>query len=85
METIKGSDGLTLNLCLQKGLSLSYYSSLEFNVGVPVVVKKVIPEVLTRSFVFITQYNQSFYFKKYLSLCTKSKFLNKMHTLKNYS
>ena len=59
-ESIKGSDGLTLNGNLITSYKLSKQSSLELSLATPFIVRDIRPDGLTRSFVLGLQYQYSF-------------------------
>lgn len=59
-ESIKGSDGLTINGNLITSYNISKQSSLELSLATPFVVRDVRPDGLTRSFVAGLQYRYSF-------------------------
>jgi hypothetical protein len=55
-ETIKGSDGLTLNGNLITNYKINKQNSIELSLAAPFVVRDVRPDGLTRSFVLAIQY-----------------------------
>lgn len=57
---IKGSKGLTLNANLYADYQFDRHNSLQFNVGLPLVNRKVRPDGLTRSFIATIEYAISF-------------------------
>jgi hypothetical protein len=57
---IEGSSGLTINLNLFLEYSLSQKSNLMFSLGSPIIVRKVRPDGLTRSFIASLAYSYSF-------------------------
>ncbi|MFE3868464.1 hypothetical protein ACFX5E_10325 [Flavobacterium sp. LS2P90] len=59
-ETIKGSDGLTLNGNLITNYKINKQNSIELSIAAPFVVRDVRPDGLTRSFVLGIQYQHSF-------------------------
>ena len=59
-ESIKGSDGLTINGNLITSYNLSKQSSLQLSLATPFVVRDVRPDGLTRSFVAGLLYQYSF-------------------------
>ncbi len=59
-ESIKGSDGLTINGNLITSVKLTKQSNVELSVATPFVVRDVRPDGLTRSFVLGMQYQYSF-------------------------
>lgn len=59
-ETIKGSDGLTLNGNLITNYKINKQNSIELSLATPFVVREVRPDGLTRSFVVSLQYKYSF-------------------------
>lgn len=59
-ESIKGSDGLTVNGNLITSCSLTKQSVLELSLAAPFVVREVRPDGLTRSFVLGLNYQYSF-------------------------
>jgi hypothetical protein len=59
-ETIKGSDGLTLNGNLITNYKINKQNSIELSLAAPFVVRDVRPDGLTRSFVLGIQYQHSF-------------------------
>ena len=59
-QSIEESDGLTINLNLFLDYHISENSSVEFSVGSPIIVRKVRPDGLTRSFIASLGYNYQF-------------------------
>ena len=59
-ETIKGSDGLTINGNLITTYHINKQNQIELSVASPFVVREVRPDGLTRSFVFGLNYQYSF-------------------------
>lgn len=59
-ETIKDSDGLTVNGNLTSSYIINKQNSLAFSLAAPFVVRTVRPDGLTRSFVASIQYNIQF-------------------------
>lgn len=59
-ESIKGSDGLTINGNLITSYVVSKQSSIELSVAAPFVVRDIRPDGLTRSLVIGLQYQYSF-------------------------
>lgn len=59
-ETIKGSDGLTLNGNLIINYKINKQNSIELSLATPFVVRDVRPDGLTRSFVLGLNYQYSF-------------------------
>ena len=59
-ETIKGSDGLTLNGNLITNYKINKQNSIELSLAAPFVVRDVRPDGLTRSFNLGIQYQHSF-------------------------
>jgi hypothetical protein len=56
VQTIEGSEGLTLNATLFMDIALSLSSSLELNVGFPFIVRESRPDGLTRGYVMGAEY-----------------------------
>ncbi len=59
-ETIKGSDGLTINGNLISTYNINKQNQIELSLATPFVVRTVRPDGLTRSFVLGLQYQYSF-------------------------
>jgi hypothetical protein len=59
-ETIKGSDGLTLNGNLITNYKINTQNNIELSLATPFVVRTARPDGLTRSFVLGIQYQYSF-------------------------
>lgn len=59
-KEIEESSGLTVNLNLFLDYNLSHNSSLNFSVGSPIVVRKIRPDGLTRSFIATIAYRYQF-------------------------
>lgn len=60
MLDIKGSSGITFNTNLFLDYKISDKSSLQINTGMPLLVRKVRPDGLTRSFIATLEYSYSF-------------------------
>jgi hypothetical protein len=59
-QVIEGSDGLTLNITLRGKWSVNKNLELGFMAGVPLVVRSLRPDGLTRSFVFAPEISWKF-------------------------
>lgn len=59
-EVLTGSKGLTLNATLYGDYIISPNQGLQLSVGVPLLVRKLRPDGLTRAFVLAMQYNFAF-------------------------
>jgi hypothetical protein len=59
-QTIEGSDGLTVNLNLFLNYTISQSSSINFDVGSPLIARKVRPDGLTRSIIASLGYKYQF-------------------------
>jgi hypothetical protein len=57
---IEESNGLTININLFLDYNISQKSSLNLSHGSPIIVRKVRPDGLTRSFITSLSYNYSF-------------------------
>ncbi len=59
-QSIKGSDGLTLNLNAFADYIISKKSAIQFNIGFPVINRESRPDGLTRSFIGTFEYQYKF-------------------------
>jgi hypothetical protein len=59
-EEIEGSKGLTLNVNGYLDYQLNSKNSIQFNAGMPLIVRDVRPDGLTRSFIATLEYRYSF-------------------------